>query len=138
MTNEEAIIHLQAVFTCANNGIPFEVNVEALELATKALKERDYLQMCVARLQVLEQQLASLNNDREKIRNRNNWILVKEDLPEFGHAVLVYCPDNKNIFCACLVGKCEWHIFGTSRRLEEEVVAWTNLPDYPDIKTEEE
>lgn len=66
----------------------------------------------------------------ERIIN-NQWIYVKENLPEERHAVLVYCPQQKNIYCA-YYDKKEWWIFGgAKRRIGLKVVAWRPLPTNP-------
>ena len=58
------------------------------------------------------------------------WHLVDEELPEMCKAVLVWCPERHNIFCAILNYDKQWEIFGTSNLLDEKVVAWRELPTY--------
>lgn len=61
----------------------------------------------------------------------NQWISVEENLPEERHAVLVYCPQQKNIYCA-YYDKNEWWTFGDiKKQIEFEVVAWRPLPTNP-------
>ena len=45
-------------------------------------------------MDVLEKQMNSSENP-------NKWIPVSERLPEECIAVLVWCPERKNIYCAC-------------------------------------
>ena len=64
------------------------------------------------------------------------WIPVSERLPEECSGVLVYCPENKNIFLAYLeIGK--WYIFSPNADdpLYETVVAWMPLPKLYKEKT---
>lgn len=57
------------------------------------------------------------------------WIPVNEKLPEERIAVLVWCPERKNIYCACYEGK-HWWIFGAYfKKIELEVIAWMPLPE---------
>lgn len=64
----------------------------------------------------------------------NQWIFVEEKLPEERHAVLVYCPERKNIYCA-YHNKKKWWVFGAdNRQIELEIVAWKPLPIPPSYK----
>jgi len=57
------------------------------------------------------------------------WIPVSEGLPEECCAVLVWCSERKNIYCACYENK-QWWIFGAYfQKVEFEVVAWMPLPE---------
>lgn len=57
-----------------------------------------------------------------------HWIPVTERLPEDKQAVLVWCPQYKNIYCAYLE-KEQWWIFGAFVQIvPNEVVAWMPLP----------
>ena len=66
----------------------------------------------------------------------NRWIPVTERLPEEKLAVLVWCPQRKNIYCAYYdkrnankVVYSEWFIFGAFNTIiDEDVVAWMPLP----------
>ena len=70
----------------------------------------------------------------EKING--GWIPVTERLPEESTAVLVWCPERKNIYCAYYEEK-RWWIFGAYwERIEMEIVAWMQLPQ--PYKTESE
>ncbi len=67
-----------------------------------------------------------LNCADEKING--GWIPVTERLPEESTAVLVWCPERKNIYCAYYEEK-RWWIFGAYwERIEMEIVAWMPLP----------
>lgn len=58
-----------------------------------------------------------------------NWIPVSESLPEDRYAVLVWCPQYKNIYCAYRE-KEQWWIFGAiSQKVPNEVVEWMHLPE---------
>ena len=57
------------------------------------------------------------------------WIPVSEKLPEEKSAVLVWCSERKNIYCAYLEEK-QWWIFGAfSEEVIEDVIAWMPLPE---------
>ena len=59
---------------------------------------------------------------------QTTWIPVSERLPEEKIAVLVWCPERKNIYCACLEEN-QWWIFGAYfQKVELEVIAWMPLP----------
>ena len=63
----------------------------------------------------------------EKING--GWIPVSEILPEESTAVLVWCPERKNIYCAYYEEK-QWWIFGAYwEKVTEEIVAWMPLPE---------
>ena len=67
----------------------------------------------------------------------HGWIPVSERLPEECTGVLVYCPENYNIFLAYLKhGK--WYIFSPhgDESINEPIVAWMPLPE--PYKTESE
>jgi len=60
---------------------------------------------------------------------QTTWIPVREKLPEEKIAVLVWCPERKNIYCACLEEN-QWWIFGAYfQKVEFEVIAWMPLPE---------
>lgn len=69
--------------------------------------------------------------------NPYEWISVKDRLPdELFTAVLIYCPDNDNIYCAYLNARNEWHIFdqGSGLWVLERVTHWMPLPVPPTEK----
>lgn len=59
----------------------------------------------------------------------SNWIPVTERFPEIYQSVLVWCPNNKNIYCAYRSDDGAWEIFGGNRTVREEVTAWQSLPE---------
>lgn len=68
--------------------------------------------------------------DDQPTVNPYEWISVEDRLPEnLFEAVLVYCPDNKNIYCVYLNARNEWHIFdyGAGRQVTERVTHWMPL-----------
>ena len=78
----------------------------------------------------------ALRYDREQYEkgyadglNVNRWIPCGERLPEDDQAVLVWCPQYKNIYCAYLE-KEQWWIFGAFVQIVPNgVVAWMPLPN---------
>lgn len=65
---------------------------------------------------------------------QNKWISVEDRLPEeLFRAVLIYCPENKNTYCAYLNARNEWHIFdqGSGLQVWEKVTHWMPLPAHP-------
>lgn len=59
---------------------------------------------------------------------QTEWIPVSERLPEENTAVLIWCPERKNIYCAYLEEK-QWWIFGAYfQKVPLEVIAWMPLP----------
>jgi len=69
--------------------------------------------------------------------NPYEWISVEDRLPEeLFTAVLIYCPDNNNIYCAYLNARNEWHIFdqGSGLWVLERVTHWMPLPKSPTEK----
>lgn len=62
------------------------------------------------------------------VKSTQGWIPVSGRLPKEHIAVLVYCPERKNIYCACYEEK-QWWIFGAYfKKIEEDVIAWMPLP----------
>lgn len=62
------------------------------------------------------------------------WISVNDRLPEeLFAAVLIYCTDRSNIYCAYLNARNEWHIFdyGAGQQVVERVTHWMPLPSSP-------
>lgn len=67
----------------------------------------------------------------------NEWISVEDRLPEeLFNAVLIYCPNNINIYCAYLNARNEWHFFnyGAGQQITERVTHWMPLPAPPTEK----
>lgn len=59
------------------------------------------------------------------------WIPINEQLPEQSTSVLVWCPERKNIYCACYEDK-EWWVFGSPwEAISDKIVAWMPLPKPP-------
>lgn len=90
--------------------------MEALDMAIDYMKKQNKL----------EEKVDYLINELMK----QIWYSVDEELPEMCKAVLVWCPERFNIFCANLNYDKQWEIFGTSNLLYEKVVAWRELPTY--------
>jgi hypothetical protein len=66
-----------------------------------------------------------------KKQEMNRWIPVYERLPEDSYAVLVWCPERKNIYCAYRE-EDQWWIFGAYfEKVTLDVVAWMPLPQSP-------
>lgn len=115
------------------------------EMAFKALNQEP-CEDAVSRQAVLEQtynwskdEFLRVTNPFHYLRKRINslpsvnpqepkWIPVSERLPEDKYAVLVWCPERKNIYCAYREEN-QWWIFGAFVQIvPNEVVAWMPLP----------
>lgn len=74
-------------------------------------------------------QLTGWLKELKQLREQTRWIPVSSgNLPEEGSAVLVWCPERKNIYCAYLEEK-QWWIFGAYfEKLKLEVTKWQPLP----------
>lgn len=79
-------------------------------------------------LRVLEQDPMSKLERIKEIISDPKWILISEKLPRERRAVLVYCPERKNIYCG-YYEETQWWIYGAYfTKIEEDVVAWQPLP----------
>lgn len=117
MNNEQAINILTEVKYFDDSMYQYNPKyMEALDMAIDCLKKQNKL----------EEKFDYLINELTK----QIWHSVDEELPEMCKAVLVWCPERRNIFCAILNHDKQWEIFGTSNLLYEKVVAWRELPAY--------
>lgn len=63
-----------------------------------------------------------------KAVTKTRWIPISKRMPEENTAVLVWCPERKNIYCAYFEEK-QWWIFGADfQKVPFEVIAWMPLP----------
>lgn len=145
MTNEEAISHgkEQLEIFGGEHG-------EFIKLAIKAL-EHQPCEDAISRAALLEelgeepfnwndspeefqevrdyQWFKSLVENAPSVAPETRWVPVSERLPKEGMAVLVWCPERKNIYCACYEEK-QWWIFGAYfKKIELDVIAWMPLPE---------
>lgn len=75
-----------------------------------------------------DRQAKALRIAIDKIEQEHEWISVAERLPEESTAVLVWCPERKNIYCAYYEEK-HWWIFGAYwEEIKMEITAWMPLP----------
>lgn len=85
-----------------------------------------------------DRQAKALRIAINKIEQEYGWIPVTERLPEESTAVLVWCPERKNIYCAYCEEK-RWWIFGAYwARVETEIIAWMPLPQPYKAESEDE
>lgn len=76
-----------------------------------------------------DRQAKALRIAIDKIEQEPRWIPVAEKLPEDSHAVLVWCPERKNIYCAYREVN-QWWIFGAYfEKVTFKVIAWMPLPE---------
>lgn len=74
-------------------------------------------------------QLAEWLKELKQLKEQTTWIPCSERLPKESIAVLVWCPERKNIYCAYLEEK-QWWIFGAYfQKVTLDVVAWMPLPE---------
>ena len=84
--------------------------------------------------------MPSVTLTQKKHDRPTGWIPVSERLPEESTAVLIWCPERKNIYCAYLEEK-QWWIFGAYYlKVTIEVIAWMPLPQpyEPQERSDEE
>ena len=75
-----------------------------------------------------DRQAKALRIAINKIEQEHEWISVAERLPEESTAVLVWCPERKNIYCAYRKVN-QWWIFGAYfEKITFKVEAWMPLP----------
>lgn len=68
--------------------------------------------------------ITALTDGATPSERKEKWIPVAERLPEEKKAVLVWCPQYKNLYCAYRENE-QWWIFGSySHRIVDDVVAW--------------
>lgn len=75
------------------------------------------------------EQIAEWLTELQERREADRWISVKERMPEPRVAVMVYCPQYKNQYCAFYDGT-HWRVFGT--RNTDEVTYWKPLSQVPE------
>jgi hypothetical protein len=130
MTLDEAIKHAEEVAKKQENNAK---NYPRPDKSVKGSgkKYNAYLK-CAEEHRQLAEWLKELKQLKEQVSNSdkpNKWIPVSERLPEDKTAVLVWCPQYKNIYCAYLE-KEQWWIFGAFVQIvPNEVVAWMPLPE---------
>jgi len=75
-----------------------------------------------------------------QVANSNQWISVKDDLPELGDEVVAYCPESRhNVTALCRFNRYEgatdfyWdnHYGGSNVHIQESVTYWMPLPHPP-------
>ena len=71
--------------------------------------------------------LEDIINSIPPTKNNDEWIPVSERLPEEDIVVLIWCPERRNIYCACLEEN-QWWILG-AYKVPFDVTAWMPLPE---------
>jgi len=77
-----------------------------------------------------QEQLVSWLEELKERRETDRWISVEERMPEPRVAVMVYCPERKNQYCAFYADK-HWQVFGAYDTVWEEVTHWKPLSQDP-------
>ena len=97
----------------------------AEEVASRKFDDRVHCIKCAEE----HKQLAEWLKDYKRLLEQTQWISCSEKLPEENYAVLVWCPERKNNYCAYLA-EGQWWIFGAySAKVQSEVKAWQPLPE---------
>lgn len=142
MTREEAISWLRELtWHEGKDVLIYDTDVEAIKMGIKALKQEP-CENVVSRKKIDQNiydytesnglSYVNLKNailDAPKVKLRQRWFPVTEKLPEESTAVLVWCPERKNIYCAYYEEK-SWWIFGACfAKVKSKVIAWMPLPE---------
>jgi len=107
------------------------------EEALEWFKDRKEMNLDDKCQQAEDMAIKALEQEPSSSEKPNKWIPVRERLPEDKQAVLVWCPQYKNIYCAYLE-KEQWWIFGAFVQIvPNEVIAWMPLPEPYRAESEE-
>lgn len=118
MTLNEAIIHAEEVA---------EAKLQDAELS-EIQGCYNNAKKCVQCAEEHKQLAKWLKDYKRLLEQEPRWIPVREKLPEESIAVLVWCPERKNIYCAYYEEK-QWWIFGAYfEKITLDVIAWMPLP----------
>ena len=110
-----------------------ELTIKSNELYEENYEESSRCQECASE----HEQLADWLEELKARREADRWISVKERMPEPRVAVMVYCPEHKNQYCAFYENK-HWWVFGAYGTVWEEVTHWKPLPKAPESEAANE